>query len=137
MRKYTTVSYDLRSPQARMVCTLPAAPTPPAPPVIPAPVITSGTYFWDRTAPGFADVQLTMSFDQGALPVAYLQVWVSVEFGPEFLVATVPSTGTLFDNNEAAESEIRLDYRMRYADGALGPTFGPFSEPFTVEVSLP
>jgi len=57
-------------------------------------VLLTGVYFWNQTAPGYADVMVTWSFDPGSFPVASLELWANINTNGYQLLATVPSNTT-------------------------------------------
>jgi hypothetical protein len=107
--------------------------TPPPAPTPNAPVITGVRFEWGTSEPEYADVWVDWTFDHGTLPLASIEVFVSVDGGDFGLVATVPSNFTGFHQSTATLGEAQLTYQVRYRDGT---TFGPWSNAYLVDVQV-
>ena len=102
------------------------------PPVLNAPVITSGTYQYDVTQAGWADITLSWTFVHGTFPVATIEVWKSLNAGAYSLLATVASTATGYYYPLACDvNGGTFDFKTRYKNG---PTIGPFSNVYRVDI---
>ncbi len=105
----------------------PAAPTPNAP------TITSGSYTWDVTTVGWADITLNFTFVHGTFPVATIEIWQSLNGGAYSLLATVASTATSYYYALATNTNATFDFKMRYVNGG---TVGPYSNVYRVDVAI-
>ena len=105
----------------------------PAPPTPNAPTINSGTYAFDVTQVGWADITLAWTFMHGTFPVANLELWKRLNGGSYVLLATVASTATGYYFSLACDSNGgTFDFKTRYKNGT---TLGPFSNVFRVNVA--
>jgi len=105
---------------------------PVTPPAVPnAPVLLTGTYQWNRTTPGYADVMLTWSFDHGSFPVASLEIWANVNTTGYQQLATVPSNTTSIISPNATPVPIFVRVKSRYRNGS---TVGPFSNELLIYI---
>ena len=103
------------------------------PPVLNAPVITSGTYQYDVTQAGWADITLSWTFVHGTFPVATIELWKSLNGGAYALLATVASTATGYYYALACDiNGGTFDFKTRYVNGG---TVGPFSNVRRVDVA--
>ena len=95
--------------------------------------MTSGSYAWDVTQVGWADITLSFTFVHGNFPVANIEVWKRLNGGAYSLLATVASTATSYYYALACGvSGGTFDFKARYVNGA---TLGPFSNVLRVDVS--
>ena len=98
-----------------------------------APTMTGGSYTYDVTQAGWADITLSWTFVHGSFPVANIEVWKSLNGGAYSLLATVASTATGYYYALACDiNGGTFDFKTRYKNGA---TLGPFSNIFRVDVA--
>ena len=95
-----------------------------------APVIYSGSYGWDITMGGLADVWINWTFVHGTYAVASMEVWAN-NSGSYFLQATVASNAVTYDFKMATDSPGDVKFKIRYVNGG---TVGPFSNEYLVSV---
>ena len=95
-----------------------------------APVIVSGSYGWNLTAGGEADVWIDWTFAHGIYPVAIIEVWVNL-YGSYVLQNNVASNLTHYNFPAATDSQQNVYFKLRYVNGG---TNGPFSNEYTVVV---
>ncbi len=96
-----------------------------------APVINNGGFDWNVSEAGMADLWLAWTFDHGTFPVATVEVWVSINFAPAYLLVTIPSSEVTYYYPSATESELTFEFQVRYRNGA---TLGPFSNVYQINV---
>ena len=95
-----------------------------------APVIVSGSYGWNLSQGGEADVWIDWTFAHGGYPVAIIEVWVNL-YGSNVLQSNVASNTTHYNFPAATDSQQNVYFKIRYVNGG---TTGPFSNEFTVVV---
>ena len=102
------------------------------PPIPNAPTITAGTFQFDATQVGWADITLSFTFVHGNFPVANIEVWKSLNAGAYVLLVTVASTATGYYYALACDiNGGTFDFKARYKNGA---TLGPFSNVYRVDI---
>jgi len=104
------------------------------PPVPNAPVLLTGTYQWNRTSPGYADVMLTWSFDPGSFPVAFIEFWAGINSSSSQQLGTVASNITNLSYPNATAYPIYVRVKMRYRNGSV---IGPFSNELLINIQAP
>ena len=103
------------------------------PPVPNAPTITSGSYAFDVTQAGWADITLAFTFVHGTFPVANIEVWKRLNGGAYLLLVSVASTATGYYYALACDiNGGTFDFKARYVNGA---TIGAFSNVYRVDVA--
>jgi len=91
-----------------------------------APTLTSiSEPFWDVTTPNWADLEVYFTFVHGSLPVANIEMWVSVNSAAYVLLGTVASTASSYYYANACDlNGADFNFKARYKNGT---TLGPYS----------
>lgn len=108
-------------------------PPPAEPPAPDAPEIIFGDGVWEGTTAGWWDVFIDFEFDPGAWPVAQLELWLSRDNGPFLLLTAVNSADTSYAYPAVSDTEVVLDFKLRYRNGA---TLGPFSNVWRIDLQF-
>jgi hypothetical protein len=97
------------------------------------PEIVGGNYEWEATDPAWWDVWIDWNFNHAGHPVAQMEVWLSINGGPFELRDTIGSDAPGYYINNAADSEMMFDFKVRYRNGA---TVGPFSNVYQINIQV-
>lgn len=103
------------------------------PPVPNAPTRTGGSFQFDVTQSGWADLTLSWTFVHGTFPVATIELWKSLNGDAYTLLVAGGSTASAY--SDALAGDINggtFDFKARDVNGA---TLGPFSNVLRVDVS--
>lgn len=95
--------------------------------------MTGGSFTFDTTQAGWADITVSWTFVHGTFPVATIELWKSLNGGAYVLLVAGSSTASAYYYALACDiNGGTFDFKTRYRNGS---TLGPFSNVLRVDVS--